>query len=344
MQHRILSQGPLHLADGTLSETGYATSLMKTYDRNRIKAPKWRIKEWDYYLVCNDRFALALTIADNGYMGLDSVSLLDFDTKRQLTHSAISLFPMGSGQLPVSSVEGTSRAAGKGYEINFVVARGKRELYGQVENMQGTSQKLLFDLSLADPVQDSMVIVTPFHGKPNCFYYNQKINCLPAEGRVILDDQDFYFSPATSFGMLDWGRGVWPYSNTWYWGSASGVVNGRAFGLNIGHGFGDTSKATENMILYGGKAHKLGRVAFTEPMAKGRADYLSTWQVFDDTGRLKLAFEPILDRAADLNVLVLASRQHQVFGRFYGTAALDDGQELAIDGLTGFLEKVANKW
>ncbi|MGI6726064.1 MAG: DUF2804 domain-containing protein [Christensenellales bacterium] len=344
MQHRILSQGPLHRTDGALSETGYSTSLMKTYDRKLIKAPRWRIKEWDYYLVCNDSFALALTIADNGYMGLDSVSLLDFDTKRQLTHSAVSLFPMGSRQLPVSSLEGASRAVGKGYEINFVVNRGKRELYGQVEDMQGSKKKLLFDLSLADPVQDSMVIVIPFHGKPDCFYYNQKINCLPAEGRVILDGQDYYFSPATSFGVLDWGRGVWPYSNTWYWGSASGVVNGRAFGLNIGHGFGDTSKATENMMFYGGKAHKLERVIFTEPLAKRKSNYLATWQLYDDAGRLKLAFEPILDRSADMNVFVLASRQHQVFGRFYGSALLDDGHLLTIEGLTGFLEKVTNKW
>ena len=37
-----------------------------------------RIKEWDYYLVMNGQFALALTIADNSYMGLDSISLLDF--------------------------------------------------------------------------------------------------------------------------------------------------------------------------------------------------------------------------------------------------------------------------
>ena len=39
------------------------------------KAGKLRIKEWDYYCVNNGHFALALTIADNSYMGLDSISL-----------------------------------------------------------------------------------------------------------------------------------------------------------------------------------------------------------------------------------------------------------------------------
>ena len=35
-----------------------------------------RIKEWDYYYIGNDHFGL--TIADNYYIGLGSVSFLDF--------------------------------------------------------------------------------------------------------------------------------------------------------------------------------------------------------------------------------------------------------------------------
>jgi hypothetical protein len=48
---------------------GFAKSLVKTYDRSAIKAGRARIKEWDYYLIYNDRFGVALTIDDNSYMG-----------------------------------------------------------------------------------------------------------------------------------------------------------------------------------------------------------------------------------------------------------------------------------
>ena len=72
MQRRIVTPGPLHDENGRLIETGYATELIKTYDRSRIAARPWRIKEWDYYAVCCDRFALALTIDHNGYMTMDS--------------------------------------------------------------------------------------------------------------------------------------------------------------------------------------------------------------------------------------------------------------------------------
>ena len=48
---------------------------MQRYDRSQIKAPRFRIKEWDYYLVLNEEFAGAFTISDDGYIGLQSVSL-----------------------------------------------------------------------------------------------------------------------------------------------------------------------------------------------------------------------------------------------------------------------------
>ncbi len=84
MQHRMTAPGPLHDEHGRLAETGYATSLLKTYDKSKVAANRLRIKEWDYYCVCTDRFALALTIADNGYMTLESISLLFLDDKRQV--------------------------------------------------------------------------------------------------------------------------------------------------------------------------------------------------------------------------------------------------------------------
>ncbi len=346
MQHRIMTDGPLHSREGLLSEAGYATSLIKAYDRKRILARKWRVKEWDCYLVMNDHFAFAMTVADNGYLGLDSLSLLDFDRGDHQTKTRMVPFPLGARGLPSSSAEGVTRAAGKNYEITIRTGEGKRELYGHMYDFGGAGKPLLFDIELIDVKQDSMVIATPFDKKPECFYYSQKINCLPAEGRVIFGDREYIFSPSASFGTLDWGRGVWPYKNTWYWGSASGMVEGRPFGMNLGYGIGDTSKATENMLFYSGKAHKLGAVQFNVPNNDEKEGYPGPWPwaVKDDAGRLDLKFDPLLDRAADMNFWLLASRRHQVFGRFSGTATLDGGKQLKIQNLTGFLEKVRNKW
>ncbi len=230
------------------------------------------------------------------------------------------------------------------YRSTFRTVGDKRHLYGHMYDFGGPDKPLLFDIILHNPEQDSMVIATPFHRKATAFYYNQKINCLPADGRVIYGDREYLFSPAGSFGVLDWGRGVWTYNNTWYWSSASGIVDGLRFGFNFGYGFGDTSAATENMLFYDGIAHKLEDVQFHITMVNGRENFMAPWAITDNRDRVRLSFVPIIDRAADTNFILLRSDQHQIFGRFSGTVQLDTGRVLQINNLIGFAEKVHNKW
>ena len=55
--HEVTNRQLLLDAQGELREPGWSRSLVQQYDRSMIKAPKFRIKEWDYYLVLNDKFA-----------------------------------------------------------------------------------------------------------------------------------------------------------------------------------------------------------------------------------------------------------------------------------------------
>ena len=343
-QYRMVQPGSLLSLDGRPMEAGWATHQIKRYDPSLIRAPKLRIKQWDYYCIVSEFAALALTISDNGYVGLDAVSIMDFEQKTQHTATRLTPFPLGKRGLPTSSDAGVIRAQGKGYELTFRTEGTKRHLYGHVYDFGGQGRPLLFDVILTQPSGDSLVIATPFAGKPHCFYYNQKINCMPADGRCIFGEQEYVFSPSSSFGVLDWGRGVWPYRSTRYWASASGVVMGRRFGFNLGYGFGDTSAATENALFCDGIAHKLANVVFEIPGSPGREDYLQPWHIHDDQGRLDLQFAPILDRASKTSALIIFTRQHQVFGRYSGTAKLDDGSVLILRELTGFAEKVKNRY
>ena len=341
-QHEILRSAPLLNASGDLAEPGWARSLLPVYRRSDIRVSPMRIKEWDYYLITDGHVGLALTIADNGYMGLDSVSFLDFDEGWEQTKSPMRLFPMGKTGLPESSADGASEIARGGYAMAFYHEDGARRLSFHMDRfLDGDAIEGIVTLSGAP--EESMVICTPFD-KPGHFYYNQKINCLRASGTVTAAGCSYTFDPADSFAVLDWGRGVWTYHNTWYWGSASGQVDGVPFGWNIGYGFGDTSAASENMLFYGGKAHKLSQVTFHIPMKDDREDYLSPWTFTSDDGRFEMDFQPVLDRAACTDFKLLKSDQHQVFGRFTGTATLDDGQVIRVENFPGFAEKVENKW
>ena len=343
MQRRLTNRGPLHDEKGHLIETGYATELIKTYDRSRVAANRLRIKEWDYYAVCCDRFCLALTIDHNGYMTMDSISLLDFETNSQVTTSRINLPAFAKRSLPPTSVKGDIRIAGKDYEIAFDNDGTVRHLYGRMDRFSG-EDIISFDLALTDAPTESMVIVTPYKDHPEAFYYNQKINCMRAAGSIRYKEKEYVCTPEDTFAVLDWGRGVWTYDNTWFWGSASGLADGIPFGFNIGYGFGDTSAASENVLFYDGKIHKLDRVTFNIPEKDGKDDYMSSWTFTSSDGRFEMNFTPVMDRSAKIDLKLICSDQHQVFGRFSGTAVLDDGRKIEIKNLMGFAEKVRNKW
>lgn len=114
------------------------------------------------------------------------------------------------------------------------------------------------------------------------------------------------------------------------------------FGWNIGYGFGNCSAASENMLFYNGKAHKLDEVKFNIP--GGEKDFMSPWTFSSNDGRFEMDFTPLMDRAACTDALILKSDQHQVFGLFTGKAVLDDGKVINVRDFPGFAEKVENKW
>ena len=91
----------------SMAEAGWSRSLLQEYRREDIKAKRWRIKEWDYYLILNDFYGVAFTISDDGYIGLQSVSLLDFKKGWEHTETILNAFPMGKLKLPTSSESGS---------------------------------------------------------------------------------------------------------------------------------------------------------------------------------------------------------------------------------------------
>ena len=347
MQHK-LSAGKLLDEKGRLIEAGYATSLVRTYHREDIKAPALRIKEWDYYLIYNDRFAVALTMDDNAYMSMLSASFIDFTTPAETTVSPIGVMSMGKVNLPSSSASGVCHwnLPDKKHpaQFTFTTKDGVRTLQCKMENFRN-GHPFVCDIQLTDEPRDSMVIATPFGNAPKAFYYNQKIVGMRASGSVSVDGKLYTLDPSETFGLLDWGRGVWTYENTWYWGAGHGVVDNRVIGFNIGYGFGDTSAASENMIFVDGIAHKLEGITFHIPQtADGKDDFMKPWVFTSTDGRFEMNFVPIIDRASCTDLKLILSDQHQVFGRFTGKITLNDGTSIHLKDFMGFAEKVHNKW
>ena len=347
-QHRITEAGPLLTQDGTLAEAGWATQPLLSYERKKICASRLRIKEWDYYLVHDNDYALAFTISDLGYMSMASVSMLSFIDGGYVTESTLGIMPLGRIGLPASSDAGLSAYQDKRTNMYFAVADGMRHLVVEFGNFV-EGETLYAELALDQEPQDTMVIATPWAEDPLAFYYNQKIIGMRAIGSFRLGGLHHTFAESESLALLDWGRGVWTRDNTWYWAAAQGHADGHIIGLNLGYGFGDTSAASENMFFFDGVCNKLDRVEFEIPIRDENATrigerytLLMPWRIADNEQRLELEFMPQIDRTDFINLKLISSDQHQVFGLFNGWVKLDDGTRLDIKNLRGSAEVVHN--
>ena len=344
MQNELTEPGPLLLPSGKLAHIGWARqplldgNLSAAYFYPGRFMQAFRIKRWDYYAVFTPQHFFSATIADLGYAGNIFVYILNFSTGE--LHEEGLIIPFSKNiHLPQHPKSGDATFQDHRAALSFNRLPDHRVIsisWPEFNQGRGINARIRLDFL---PNHESMNIVIPIGSQR--FYYNHKINCLPADGFLQYGDHLEEINPAESLGSLDWGRGVWEYSSFWNWASASGYLpDGRSMGLNLGTGFGDTSKATENCLILDGKLHKLQEVAFNYD----QHNYSNPWNFTDSEGRIALDFTPFKERLARTNLLLIFSEVHQMFGRFSGWVKTDDDEKIEIKDLIGFAEEHHARW
>ena len=342
-QRMLKGPGPLLNQNGSLADTGWARQPVldcnlenASFYAVRFLQPL-RVKRWDYYGLTTATHFYSFTLSDLGYIQMVFAYVVDFKN-RSHHEETLTLPPWGGVNLPRGSNEGESRFDNGRIKLSFTAETGARRL--EVDWPDFSGQRLRAQVRLTLPAEhESMAIVIPIVGKR--FYYNRKVNCMPAEGWVEYQGQKVELTPTTCLGNLDWGRGVWQYRSFWVWSTASGfLADGRRLGINLGFGFGEPSAANENSIILEGRIHKLGQV----DTIYDRNHLSEPWSMRSPDTRLTLRFTPFYDRVAQTDLKILSSQVHQLFGYFNGTFQTDDGETIEIKNLIGASEEHHAKW
>jgi hypothetical protein len=341
--------------NGSVTSEGWARHAIWTYKREYIRHSSLFIKEWDYYITYIEKHNIwfAITISDLGYSSLIALSVIDCNINKTAQLEDLSILSLGNLNLPNNSLID--------YEMDYngkmkIMVRNKnrhRTISVESENFALPNGENGLNISLEMEQRASMEsinIQTTWAHNRKLFYLNEKINGMKPNdgfykignsinGEIELNNQENIFT------TLDWGRGVWAYSGTWYWSSATGIINGSKVGFNLGYGFSDRSPATENCIFYNDKIHKLSQVEFVIPNdEKDLCEKDKPWIIKSDNDRINLKFWPQVNRQSKFNYLIIKSEQNQVFGVFEGELVLDHGEKIYVKNLHGFAEKVSNKW
>ena len=330
--------------NGTVNGEGWSRKAIWRYKRNYIKYHSIFIKEWDYYAsyISDLKLWICMTISDLGYAGLYSISVIDLNVNRYNQIEEIIPLPLGKINLPENSLDDhLINFEGKKLKITYEKKTNKRIIKARSENLILPNGKKGINIILEmnqNEKGESINIQTTWNHNRQLFYLNEKINGLESKGKLIIEKEEIKFKGPT-FTVLDWGRGVWAYKGTWYWSSATGIVNNVKYGFNLGYGFSDRSPATENCIFYNEIIHKVDQIIFNIPN-----NIYHKWIIQSNDGKVNLFFYPKVNRMSRMNFIIIKSVQDQVFGVFEGVLKLDDGKEIFVKDLYGFAEKVYNRW
>jgi hypothetical protein len=286
-----------------------------------------RAKRWEYWCVQAPDWALSVTISHIDYLALHQVWFVDFTTGEQIDAGAI--VPLARGPvLPDHSGGGPARARTKKLAIDLIPNTQGVRLVARTDRVNA-------DVQIRRPEgHESMAVVIPWSDKQ--FQYTEKDNTLPASGKVTVDGRDYPLPKGQTWAVLDHGRGKWPYSTTWNWGSASGSVGGHVVGLQFGGRWTAGTGMTENAVCIDGRVTKI-----SQELEWSYGPWLEPWTVRGDD--VDVTFQPRFERATKTNVGVIFTEVHQCFGHWTGVVRAE-GVEYTVDGVRGFAEEAQMRW
>jgi hypothetical protein len=310
-----------------------------------VGGPWGRAKRWDYWAVLADDLVVSTTYADVDYLGIADVWWCDLATGA--TGGRPNTVPLARGiDLPDRPGTAPLRYRSKGIWVDLVDDDRGTDLHVRWTEADGRDAELRVLVALP-PGHQSLNVVIPW--SEDRFQYTSKHQARPAHGVLRIGDEvrPIGIDPTTgegtdAWGVLDVGRGRWPYRTTWNWGGGAGrSAEGAVIGLQFGAKWTEGTGATENGVLVDGVLHKIGQeLSWTYRWDAPR----DPWRVRHPDGSLDLTLETTFDKHSKVEAGVLGMEVHQVFGRWSGHVTAEDGSVHHLDGALGFAEEARNRW
>lgn len=332
-EREIVVPVELCLPNGRLNQdaVGFYRSPLLNTDRIGKGLYGWgRNKRWEYWGVTTPTHILAITVSSLDYAGLHQVWAFDRATGEAVDATEITM-PWAGPTLPGTLGAGQTHVKVGGLEITIDEVDGGTRL-------RGSTPRVSFDVMAHRPEgHEFMGVVVPWSKR--LFQYTVKDVARPATGFITVDGVTTTVQQGESWAVLDHGRGRWPYTLTWNWGAASGVVDGRTIGVQLGGKWTAGTGSTENALVVDGRMHKISEELVWD---YDQEDWLRPWRITGE--RADLTFTPFYDRISSTNFVVIASATHQCFGYYSGWMADDAGERVQVDGVLGWAEHVTNRW
>ncbi len=298
-----------------------------------------RTKRWDYWAILAGDLVMAVTYADVDYIGMATVWWCDLSTGA--TGGREMILPLARG-VSLPERYGTAPLTFRNSRIDV-----------RIEDLDGSTRvevgwhdrgrgRCRLDATIdRPPGYEALHVVIPWDDRR--FQYTAKHQARPARGTLQLGSVTHSFGDdGDAWGVLDVGRGRWPYRTNWNWGGGAGRSDrGAVIGVQLGAKWTEGTGATENGITVDGVLEKIGaELEWTYDWDHPHRP----WRVRHPDGSLDLTLTTRYDRHTKVAAVLMGMEVHQVFGHWAGHVTGPAGERHQLAGLQGFAEECRAKW
>jgi hypothetical protein len=340
----IQSTGALPIENGK-PMPGTWTSAFKEVDLLSIKRPfsfplpRWmrdyRIKEWESFVVQDDRFLLAAFLLNFKYIREVWVNVYDKISKERICFKKLRLFSGRSLPKSLSNASIESRSHNFFFRIhNWLDANTVRVDIDIEAAGKRPSFTAHLHYNLAKKVVTPMAVNLLFSERRSMYAFKA---LTAVRGDMGFGGHQFSFDPEKTTGLLCDFKGFYPYrmQNCWCTGFGFDKEKQRiGFSIAVNQ-TKETFKNNENALWVNGKFTPLPPVRIT--MLNGIE---SDWVIQDLEGMVDLTFTP-QEPVKDVVNLIIAYTEYNVpLGVFNGMLITSNGEQIPVHNLWGMGEKL----
>jgi hypothetical protein len=299
---------------------------------------RWlRKKKWNYWCVTNDECLFSATISNIDYAGMIFVYFLDFKTKKFIEKTIMT--PFGKGCTMPNVVNESLIFKNSSIDIKMLKENNDTHIILSCNDFMGTTLQADMNINYPDG-HETLNVVIPWN--KNTFQFTSKHECLPTSGSLRVGESNYSFNSENTFACLDFGRGIWPYRVKWNWANASGRINDRTIGLNLGGKWTDNTGMNENAIVIDGKITKISEDIIFE---YDTDNFMKPWSIRSlISDSIELKFTPFYERIAKSDLKIIKSEVHQMIGYFSGRIKMYNDEYIDISNLLGCSEDHFGLW
>jgi hypothetical protein len=294
-----------------------------------------RIKEWESFIIQDDRFYLEAILGNMKLYRLAQVFLYDKDTQERFTFRKV--IPGSGWRLPrcLANASVDSRSYGFFFRIHSWLDADTVKLD---LNIEATRRRPAFTAHAEYDLDNRKSIpmgVNLSFAERRCMYAFKVFT--PVRGDMVFGGRHISLNPEKCSGFFQDYKGFFPYRMRMLWCNGMGFDgNGRRFGFNIAENqTRETHKNNENALWLNGGLSPLPPVRIT--MSGGIE---SDWIIQDVEGMVDLVFTPREQIRFRKNVLIANMEYETPLGYYNGMLVSSGGERIQVRNLWGIGEKL----